>query len=301
MKFKPDSDAIMDDREFNYLKLFKIVFSEKWVILSVVLFCIVVAFGFAKSQTEIYRSEALLTPSENFQANTSMVSQLGVVAGLAGLSLGDSGGGRVSTAIATIQSRGFIKLFVEKHSIVVPLMAGEWDAGSRQTVVNAAVYDISTAAWIDAIPTDVSVYRRFSNVMSVSQNTLTGLVTISIDWYDPIAAKNWASWLIEDINSLFKQQDLEEASQAISYLQQKLQTTQLVEMQRAFYQLIESQTRIVMLADVRDDYVFRVIDPPFIPEELISPRVFLIILIGLLVGVITSMLLVVYRNSSFSN
>ena len=46
--------------------------------------------------------------------------------------------------------------------------------------------------------------------------------------------------------------DASEANGAIEYLRRQLEQTQLVDMQRLFYQLIESQARITMLADVRD-------------------------------------------------
>ena len=58
-----------------------------------------------------------------------------------------------------------------------------------------------------------------------------------------------------------------EANSAIEYLRKQLESTQLVEMQRVFYDLIESQTRISMLADVREEYVFQVVDPAVVPDE----------------------------------
>ena len=50
------------------------------------------------------------------------------------------------------------------------------------------------------------------------------------------------------INTNVRTQDKEEANNAIAYLRRQLEQTQLVDMQRVFYQLIESQTRITLLA-----------------------------------------------------
>ncbi|MFM1896561.1 MAG: hypothetical protein RLZZ385_1635 [Pseudomonadota bacterium] len=66
------------------------------------------------------------------------------------------------------------------------------------------------------------------------------------------------------------------------------QATQLVEMQRAIYQLIESQTRIAMPADDREDYVFHTIDPAFVLEQPVGSLRSIIVIIGTLPGVIFS-------------
>lgn len=104
-------------------------------------------------------------------------------------------------------------------------------------------------------------------------------------------------WLVQDINVVFKHQDLSEATSAISYLQQQLETTQLVEMQRVFYQLIESQTRTVMLADVREEYVFRVVDPAFVPEQKVRPRRSVICIVGTMLGFSLALIYIFMRNA----
>jgi len=63
-----------------------------------------------------------------------------------------------------------------------------------------------------------------------------------------------------------------------------LERTQLVDMQKAFYQLIEQQTKTAMLADVRDDYVFSVIDRAVVPQERSEPKRSLILMLGVVLG-----------------
>ncbi len=100
--------------------------------------------------------------------------------------------------------------------------------------------------------------------------------------------------------SRLKARDVREANNAIAYLQRQLAATQLVEMQQVFYQLIETQTRITMLADVRDEYVFRVIDPAVVPERKSAPRRALICILGTMAGSFFSLLFVFIRRALFS-
>ncbi len=118
----------------------------------------------------------------------------------------------------------------------------------------------------------------------MEQDRNTGLVRGAIEWHDPVVASHWVNDLISSLNREIKAADVEEANNSITYLQQQLANTQLVEMQRVFYQLIESQTRVTMLADVRDEYVFQVIDPAVVPDQRIAPRRSLIAIIGTMAG-----------------
>lgn len=76
-------------------------------------------------------------------------------------------------------------------------------------------------------------------------------MSVAIAWPNPQQAAPWTNQLIAALNQELRSRDVREANSAIEYLRRQLGQTQLVGMQRVFYQLIESQTRITMLADVR--------------------------------------------------
>jgi LPS O-antigen subunit length determinant protein (WzzB/FepE family) len=110
-----------------------------------------------------------------------------------------------------------------------------------------------------------------------------------------VQAREWVNSLVRDINREIKNADLEESNNAISYLRRQLQETQLVEMQRVFYGLIESQIRVSMLADVREEYIFQVIDPAVVPDRPFSPQRFVLTLLGLAGGFVLGIFYVIFR------
>jgi LPS O-antigen subunit length determinant protein (WzzB/FepE family) len=67
-------------------------------------------------------------------------------------------------------------------------------------------------------------------------------------------------------------------------------------MQRVFYDLIESQTRVSMLADVRDEYVFQIVDPAMVPDQRIAPRRSLIAVLGTMLGAMLALVGVLVRH-----
>jgi hypothetical protein len=66
-------------------------------------------------------------------------------------------------------------------------------------------------------------------------------------------------------------------------------------MQTVFYQLIEEQTKTIMLAEVSKEYVLKTIDPANAPEEKAKPKRALIVVLGTMLGGILSVLFVLIR------
>ncbi|TON86113.1 LPS O-antigen length regulator, partial [Vibrio parahaemolyticus] len=58
----------------------------------------------------------------------------------------------------------------------------------------------------------------------------------------------------------------------------------VADMQSTFYKLIEEQTKSLMLAEVQEEFVFKVVDPAVIPELKDEPKRALICVLGTLLG-----------------
>jgi LPS O-antigen subunit length determinant protein (WzzB/FepE family) len=97
-------------------------------------------------------------------------------------------------------------------------------------------------------------------------------------------AKEWAEKLVHDINEHMREQDVKEAEARIAYLEGKLQETNIAGMQQVFYQLIESETRTVMLANAQDEYIFKTVDPAVVPQEKSEPKRALIAVVATMLG-----------------
>jgi uncharacterized protein involved in exopolysaccharide biosynthesis len=283
--------------EIELWELWNLLWLEKWTLVIVTGFFAFASVSFALMQTNIYRAEIVLAPAEARQSASPLVSQLGGAAALIGINVGSQGGDRITNALAILQSREFLLRFIYEHDILIPLFAGTWSIESGSGV-DQNIYDISTAKWLleNGAPTDMQAYRAFTSILSVSQDAANGLIRVSIDWHDPAVAAQWINQMVSDINRNIKDTDVKEATNAINYLRVQLESTQLVDMQRVFYQLIESQTRVVMLADVRDEYVFQVIDPAIPSDQKIAPSRALIAIVGTMAGVGLALMIVFVRR-----
>lgn len=286
----------MDD-EIDLRELFGVLWAERKLIIAITATAAVVSVIVALLLTEIYRAEVVLAPADSEQNAGGMAAQFGGAAALLGVNLDGGSGDNVSTALAILESRQFIGRFIDQNELLVPLFASSWDKRNQQSVLDESVYNPATAEWLlrTGMPTSHDAYREFSDILSVTgPDRDTGIVNVAINWHNPQEAAEWTNKLVAALNQEVRERDVREANSAIAYLRQQLEQTQLVDMQRVFYQLIESQTRITMLADVREEYVFRVIDPAVAPDRKSAPRRALIAVVGTMAGAMLALMAVFF-------
>ena len=229
------------------------------------------------------------------------------LASLAGVSLpGGEEGSRTQFGLQLMRSRAFIGDFVERHNILPELMAVEtWDPESGGIVFDPDDYDADTGTWVRDIdppksrtPSLLEAHEQFLSILGVSEDQKTGYVTVSVAHHSPVIAAQWVNWLIEDVNAAVKAQDVTEAERSIEYLKQQALNTSLADLQAMFFELIQSQTETVMLAEVRQEYVFKTIDPAVVPEEKSQPERVMICIIGTLLGFAIALCIVLLRSMS---
>lgn len=283
------------DDEIDLKELFLALWKGKWIILLTTIIFSAGSVFYALSLPNIYKAEAVLASAQEGGKSglAGMAAQFGGLASLAGINIGGGGTDGKAMALATLQSRQFINAFIQKHNLLVPLMATkEWNANSGELVIDPEMYNVDTQEWVRGVelgkslqPTDWKAYKKFKNgTLVVEEAQDTGLVTLSVNHYSPEIAQQWVTWLVEDLNSWMKEKSLSETKRNIGYLEQQLQKTKIADMQTIFYQLIEEQTKSLMLAEVDKEFAFKVIDPAVVPEERAKPKRAFTCVLGTLLG-----------------
>lgn len=302
----PPQPVAMADDEIDLRELFKALWQGKWIIIAVTFVFAVGSVLFALSQPNIYKADTLLAPAESSGSGglAKMAGQLGGLATLAGVNLGSGESSQTELAAQVMKSRQFIQHFIEKYELLVPLMAGkEWDLSSNQLIINNELYDEQTRTWLrepqglrGAKPTAQEAHETFiKEILTVSTDKTSGLYTVSVSHYSPFIAQQWATWLVEEINQVMRERTIAETTQNLNYLQEQLQRTSVADMQATFYKLIEEQTKSLMLAEVQDEFVFKVVDPAVVPELKDKPKRALICVLGTLLGGMLGVAIVLVR------
>ena len=299
------SHNIADD-EINLRELFAVIWKGKWIIIAVTALFTLASVFYAIQLPNIYKSEALLAPAEqeNSGGLAGLAGQFGGLASLAGVNLGGGSSNKAQLAIEVLKSRQFTSDFIKKHNILPDLMSAKtWNMQTDAIIHDSEIYNAQNNKWVREVsapfkpkPSMQEAYKEFSKILSASTDKETGMVKISIEHVSPTIAQQWVSWLIQDINQTMKQRDVLEAIKSTDFLTQQLEQTKIADIRAVLYKLVEEQTKTIMFAKVRDEYVFKTIDAALVPEEKFKPKRALICVLGLLLGGMLSVMIVLIRH-----
>lgn len=279
----------MYDDEIDLFELWDILWSGKLLVIASTVIASILAIVYALLATPVYESKVIMLPAVEQQGGglSALAGQFGGLASLAGVSLPGGGGGVTEEALAVLKSQHFSRQYIEENQLLPVLFADDWDDETKSW----------KAVELDEQPTLYKAVEAFAEIRSVSTDKTSGVITLSVQWTDPVKAAQWANDLVVRLNAEMRGRAVEDASKSISYLQEQLKQTSVTELQQAIYRLIEAQTKSIMLANVREQYAFKVIDPAVVPEEPIKPKRSLIAVLGFLLGGMLGVMVVFLRHA----
>lgn len=279
------ANASEDTDVVTLLDLRDILWSQKWFVIVITTIFSITSVCIALLLTPKYRSDVVLSPVTQDGA-PNLLDQVSGLASLAGLSLGNPSQTRDSVAI--LRSRAFVMSFIQDHDLMKVLYEEAWDAANDRWVESEA----------DDRPQLVDAVEDFQKyIFSVQEDATTGLVTIGIEWSDPIKAAEWVNELAHRINEDARGRAISEAERNLEYLHGQLEEANIVELRSAIARLIENEIKTLMLARARGEYAFKVIDPGVVPTQKASPRRALIVVTSTALGGFLAVLAALFRHS----
>jgi len=293
-----EQEVLADSRgrsELSLAEYWDIVWQGRMLVITISGLAAVVSVAIALLSTPVFRAEATLAPviSENSRTSlpASLAGQLSSLSAVPGLGAG--GSDKIEIAKATLRSRAFTEKFIQEQNLLPILFEKQWDENTNDWKSGEEGATSSPTAW--------QSFRVFSGMLEIREDIQTGLLNLSISWKDPVQAAEWINSLVRSINNHMRNRDVEEAEKSVEYLTNQVSRTGVVQMQQVLYNLIEMQTRTIMLASVRNEYVFRTIDPAVVPETRIKPKRKQIVFVGLSIGLIVSLAVIFLQHIIISN
>jgi len=303
-KHPNDFDDEIDLRELLYVLL-----EGKWIIVSLTAFVSIVGVIYSLSLPNIYESKAMLVPANSSSGISGALQSYSGLAGLAGISLPSGGDkGNSAKAIQKINSLSFFENNILTNIYLPDLMAFKsWNSKTNTLTFDDSIYDTNSNTWIrdysypqQQIPSAQESFEVFKQHLSLSEDTKSGFITLSIKYQSPFIAKQWVELVINEVNAFYRQKDKSESEKAVSYLNQQISTTGLSEIKQVIAQLLQEETKKLTLIEANQYYVFDYIDPPAVMEQKSEPKRALICILSALLGGMLSIVLVLIRHYAFS-
>jgi uncharacterized protein involved in exopolysaccharide biosynthesis len=239
----------------------------------------------------VYESDVVLVPAESQDAAgglAALSSQLGGIASMVGIGAPPSSS--KEQTIAILESRAFTEAFIKSENLLPILFWKQWDAEAEQW----------TPDWRGRVPTLADGVELFDEMIrTVSDDTSTNLVTLRIQWYDRELAARWANLLVQRLNEDVRKRDIAEAERSVEYIGRELARSDKVELRQGLYGLMQQQLERIMLANVREDYAFKVLDPAYVAEadDAVWPRKVATVAASGVLGLVLAVVAVAIRVS----
>jgi uncharacterized protein involved in exopolysaccharide biosynthesis len=290
--------------QIELAELWRAIFSSKLTIIFISLIFAAASIAFALSKPDIYKASVLLSPASSEGGGMGgLAGQFGGLASIAGINLGGGSADKTALALEIIKSRAFLEKFIAKHELLVPLIASKkWDRINDSLIIDDEIYDVVSKKWVREVsfpktvkPSPWEAYQKLLQLITTSQDKITSLVTIDVEFYSPEMAKKWLSWLVADVNDSMRAKDESESQASIDYLTEQLKKTEVSAMETVFYQLIEEQTKNMMLTKISEEYVLKIIDPAQVPDEKSGPKRAMTVVLGTMLGGMLAVFFVLVR------
>jgi uncharacterized protein involved in exopolysaccharide biosynthesis len=204
---------------------------------------------------------------------------LGRLAGVADL-VDLAGSDEKSVAVEVLRSRSLARQYIQECGIASLLEPDVEEGVAESVVLDRAV-------------------RRFDlKVRSVDEDRRTGIITLSIEWFETNYAADWANGLVALLNREMRERAETDARRNLDYLEAALNRTTSIEIRQALYRLMEGELKSAMLAEVREEYALKVIDSAVPPDlkEHVRPIRWLLILGGIVSGFLIGTVLAVFGD-----
>ena len=272
------------DDNISLRQIWQILWRGKQIVIATTIIFALGSVTYTLLAKEIFRAEVLLVPATE-QSAPMIGGQLGGLVALAGVSTG--GRGDVE-ALAVLQSRKFARDFIEQLNLMPVFFAEDWDAEKGRWREN-------DPAEAPDIRDGVKFFRE--DILKVSEERTTGLVTLAIEWTDPGVAAEWAGILVRRLNDRLREGALQAAQTNVAYLQSEMAKTTLATLQESIGRLLESELPKLMLAKGNEEFAFKIVDPAVAPKQRVRPKRALTTIIGTMLGGLLGIFIVLVGHS----
>jgi len=267
--------------------------SWRWLLLSMAA-GLLVGIVYYLAAAPVYSSQSLLSveneATEGLEA--IMGGQIGALASLAGLSIGD-GAGRRAEYLAVLRSETFALRFLRKQDLVDVL-----NERAQQRVLRRALQAVLRSQKSRRAIELQAVRHLHRHVLEVAEDKKTGLVTVQMEWHDPETAARWVDAFVQQFNDEARTRDGKSAASRFDFLRREAERNRTREIQASISKLMESELNKIMVANVQPDYALRVIERANITpaDQPDRPVLFVAVFLGVFSGLILGILVALFRR-----
>ena len=305
-KTKPtDNDWV----EIDLVDISKTIWKNKKLV-----FWIVGGFTFAMLvlslfMTNIYTARAVLKPVSQTQSSgraASLMAQFGGIANLAGIAM--PGAASSTEMVNLLKSNVLKKNIIERHNLLPVLFPKNWDEEKKTWKkpgirLNPLYYlaklkpaDPNIPTREPGVPDIRDGIRALDRMTKINYNTKEDIITVSVNFRDAKMAAKIADYFVLALNDHMSGEAKRIANINKAYLEDQLRQTSDPLVQQKIYALIAEKIETMMMAEVKEGYAFKVLDPPMTPDRKSKPKRAQIVVVAFIASLVIAVFVVLIRE-----
>jgi uncharacterized protein involved in exopolysaccharide biosynthesis len=284
-----------NDDEINLLELWQVIWKRRKLIAWIVSVFVIATIIVSLLMTNIYESKAvIMTVEAKSSSGGGMAAALmGQMGGLSNI-VGTPDSASAAEISMLLNSNILREKIINEYNLLPVLFSKQWD--EEKKTWKKGGFSLNPLTYVSKLITAVKpadkkavkkeagvpdIYeglRALDDIISIQNVKGKGLVSkdttinISAQFDDPVIAANLVNYFITALNDHMSKEAKRVAALNKKYLEEQLPLNSDPLIKQKIYTMIAQQVETAMMAEVKENFSFKVIDPPMVPDKKIKPK-----------------------------
>jgi len=248
---KEIQDKPFQEEEINLLDLIKVILKNLRLIGIIVGVVVVATAVISLIMTPTYESKAVIMPTSQ-QKDIGLGSMLAQQFGIAGPSSPQS-----SEIVSLLNSNILKEKIIKRFDLLRLLLGEDYEKLKKEKTENELMW---------------AGIRALENITKVNFKQKDNTIEIVIGYKDPMIARDLVQYTLTELTDYMSIETKRVAETNKKYLESQLEKTSDPLIKTKLYALIAQQIETAMMAEVKENFAFKILDAPRIPDKKSKPK-----------------------------
>ncbi|HBH61923.1 MAG TPA: hypothetical protein DDX85_09340 [Nitrospiraceae bacterium] len=248
--------------EINLLDYINILARHKNLIIITVAITVVATAIISFLSPKIYEAKAVIMPVAQSQEPSGMSA----VALQFGITTNQTS--NTSELFSLLQSNILMERVIIKNNLV-PVFFGEEAKGKKE---NELIWD--------------GIRYLKNSIYKVRDNKRDGIIELSVEFKDPEMSASILTGILAELTDYMSSEAKRVAATNKNYLESLIDKNSDPLIKQKIYALIARQIEVSMMAEVKENFAFKILDPPKIPDRKMRPHISMNIMLSFIISLV---------------
>ncbi|HBE44353.1 MAG TPA: hypothetical protein DDW17_02575 [Deltaproteobacteria bacterium] len=258
--------------EINLLDYVRVILKHKRLILWITVIAVVLTAFISLIVTPIYEAKAVILPiaqGVGTSATSAIASQFGISA---------PEQSNTSEVVGLLKSNILRERVLKRYNLL-PVLFEEKSLKDKTE---------DEKIWMGL--------RYLEEALKINFNQKEGTVSISMEFEDPKIAADIVNYILKELNDYMSSEIRRVAETNRRYLESQIDKTADPFIKTNIYSLIAKQIETSAMAEAKENFAFKVIDPPKAPDKRSKPKRKLMVVVSFVVSLFFGIFLAFFKE-----